>query len=166
MHITMQKAEFSKAFVHAVATVAGYKVERCEVDDDCVDLTLAGNRQQGTTRRAPRLDIQLKCTETDDGTGDALSFPLKMKNYDDLRAIDVHVPRILVVLCVPRQGTDWLHETPEQTAMRRVAYWVSIRGAEEVDNDARRTVSVPRGNRFTVCALQEIMNLVGEGKAP
>jgi hypothetical protein len=166
MHITMQKAEFSKAFVHAVATVAGYKVQSCDVDDDSIDIELVGTRQQGTVSRAPHLGVQLKTTETDDGLGATLAFQLPIKNYNDLRATDVHVPRILVVLTVPPDLTEWLHHTPEETAIRRVAYWLSLRGLPEVDNDTARTVQVQRDRRFTVNALTEMMGRIGDGGLP
>ena len=91
------------AFVHAVASVAGYTfMGPPHVDDDSVDLTLGATRRHGATRKAPRLDVQVKCTETDDGSGDTLAYPLPLKNYDDLRVEEVHVPHILVVFCVPR----------------------------------------------------------------
>jgi hypothetical protein len=167
MHVTNQKAEFSIAFIHAVASVAGCTfIGPPDVDDDSVDLELGATRRLGSTRRAPRLSIQAKCTETDDGTGVNLSFPLPMKNYDDLRDQDLHVPRILVVLCVPPDLSAWLQETPEHTAMRRVAYWSSLRGAPAVVNETKKTVHLLRTQRFTVAALKEMMTRIGDGGCP
>lgn len=155
MYITSQKAEFSVAFVHAVASVAGYcLLGPPHVDDDSVDLALGATRKHGTKRRAPRVDVQVKCTETDDGRGEALTYHLPIKNYDDLRMEGLHVPHILVVLCVPTELDEWLHETAEQTAMRRVAYWCSLRGEPAVPNATTRTVHIPRVQRFTVAALR------------
>lgn len=54
--------------------------------------------------------MQLKCTHTDTGDGDHLTYPLKLKNYDDLRAETI-VPRILVVVSVPEDIDSWLHCT-------------------------------------------------------
>jgi hypothetical protein len=57
MHITMQQEQFSRAWVRAVAAVAGYSITSCEVDDDSIDLGLTGNRKdgayQGPEARAP-----------------------------------------------------------------------------------------------------------------
>ena len=167
MYITSQKSEFSVAFVHAVASVAGYTfMSPPHVDAESVDLELGGSKSQGKKRRAPRLDVQVKCTETDDGAGDVLSYPLKMKNYNDLRIEDVHVPHILVVLCIPADLGDWLHETEAETAMRRVAYWCSLRGHPEVPNETTRTIAIPRTQRFTVQALRDMMTRIGEGGLP
>ena len=83
MHITMQQEQFSKAWVRALAAVAGYNITTCEVDDDSIDLGFAGNRRDGVDVKSPKLDIQLKCATNDDEHGTHLSYPLKMKNYDD-----------------------------------------------------------------------------------
>lgn len=164
---TNQKAEFSIAFIHAVASVAGYKfIGEPRIDDESVDVELGGNRGDGTRRRAPRLSIQAKCTETDDGVGASLAHDLKLKNYDDLRLPELHVPHILVVLCVPRDLRDWLHETTEHTAMRRVAYWCSLRGAPAVQNAEKVRVRLPRAQRFTVGALRTMMERIGDGGQP
>jgi hypothetical protein len=155
------------ALIHAVASVAGYcMLGPPQVDDDSVDLALGATRKHGSKRRAPRVDVQVKCTETDDGAGDTLAYPLPMKNYDDLRMEGLHVPHILVVLCVPTDLDQWLHETAEQTALRRVAYWRSLRGEPAVPNDATKAVHIPRVQRFTVAALKAIMTRIGEGAPP
>lgn len=171
MYVNHQKSEFSVAFIHAVASVAGYAfIGVPQVDDDSVDLTLGANRQHGTRRKAPRLDIQAKCTDGDNGGGDALAFRLPLKNYDDLRDEDVHVPRVLLVLCIPKDAKEWLHESPAETAMRRVAYWLSLRSAPDaavsVADEPKKTIHVPRVQRFTVEALRSIMTRIGEGGFP
>lgn len=166
MYISNQKEQFSIAFVRAVAAVAGCDVSRVEVDQDSIDLTISGRKSQGTTHRCPRLDIQLKCTETDDGKGAELVYELPMKNYDDLRLVEVHVPHILVVVCVPGELTQWLHESPEQTAMRRVAYWRSLRGEPAVPNKRTHAVHLPRSQRFTVAELRAVMARISEGGQP
>lgn len=173
MHANNQKAEFSIAFIHALASVAGYTfIGSPHIDDDSVDLVLGASRREGTARRAPRLDIQAKCHAEDDSThlGSALAYRLSEKNYDDLRDDSVHVPRILVVLCVPQDFTLWLHETPSETAMRRVAYWLSLRAFPDMPPtttaDPKTTVHVLRSQRFTVDALKSIMKHIGEGGVP
>jgi len=166
MYSNAQKQEFSKAWVHAVATIAGLKVLRAEVDDDSIDIGLAGSRHQGSKRKAPHLDIQLKCTETDDGLGDSFSFNLKLKNYQDLRDLDRHVPAILVVLCVPPALGEWMHETADSTIVRRVAYWRSLAGEPDTDNATGKTIVLQRASRFTSDSLNAIMNRVGAGDRP
>jgi hypothetical protein len=166
MHISMRQEQFSKAWVRAVAAVAGYNITSCEVDDDSIDIGFTGNRKDGVHVRAPKLELQLKCQGTDDGQGPHLSYALSMKNYDDLRDPEVHVPRILVVCCVPENVSEWLHEDAETTAMRRCAYWLSLRNFAAVPNETTRTVRLPRSQLFNTTALREMMDRIGTGALP
>lgn len=165
MYITNQKEQFSIAYVHAVASRAGFKLVRCDVDDDSIDVQIAADRKFGTIRRAPQIALQAKCTETDNGKGAHIAYSLKLKNYDDLRDENVHIPRILVVVCVPRDLATWLDQSSEQMIMRNCGYWSSLRGYPESTNDSK-VVHVPRGQMFTVRALTEMLTRVGEGALP
>ena len=149
MYITNRKEQFSIAYLHAVASRAGFNLVRPDVDNDSIDVQIGATRAFGTVRRAPQIGIQAKCTETDDGQGPHISYTLKLKNYEDLRDENVHLPRILVVLCVPAME-QWLQQTDEQMILRRCAYWVSLRGAAESENDTGQVVHVPRAQLFTV----------------
>lgn len=164
MFSAQQKEQFSKAFIHAVATVAHCKISSCEVDDDSIDLELIGPRDLGP-RKSPHLGVQLKCTHTDTGEGDRFSYQIKAKNYDDLRDPQQHVPPILVVLAVPSALVDWLAEKPEETAMRRIAYWTSLRGLPPSSAE-RPTVQLLRSNRFCVSSLTSIMTTIANNGRP
>lgn len=166
MHITARQEQFSKAYVRAIAAVAGFNVCTYDVDNDSVDLGLVGNRRVGVDVRSPKLDMQLKCTMGDIGQGTELPFYLSLKNYDDLRDPDVHTPRILVVVCVPEDVPEWLHEQPEATAMRRCAYWLSLRGMEPSKNETKERIHIPRTQGFTVPALTQMMDTIGRGGRP
>jgi hypothetical protein len=157
MDLNQQKEQFSIAYVRAVAAVAGLKVFRCELDDESVDIGLGQSGGAGTIR-SPRLDIQLKCTERDVLRDDGVHFPLKRKNYDDLRHTEVMVPRILVAVLVPPDVGLWLTEIPEERiCMHRSAWWMSLAGAEERPEVDTPTVVLPRQNLFSVDSLREIM---------
>ena len=166
MHITMRQEQFSKAMVRAIAAVAGYNICAYEVDNDSIDLGLVGARRAGVDVRSPKLDLQLKCTMQDAGAGASLPFDLSIKNYDDLRDPQVHAPRILVVVCVPDDVTEWLHEQPEATAMRRCAYWCSLRGQPASTNAVQQRIHIPRAQGFTVAALTQLMDTIGRGGRP
>lgn len=166
LHPTQQKEQFSLAFIRAVTSVAGYNINRQEVDHDSIDIGVCGTRRDGGSRKAPHLGIQAKCTETDNTTGEFCTYDLSLKNYDDLRATEVHIPAILVLVCVPQDITHWLVDTPEQTALRRCAYWLSLRGHPQSENETSQRVYLPRSQRFTVNALREIMTRLGNGDLP
>ena len=97
---------------------------------------------------------------------ESFGHSIKRKNYDDLRATDVLVPRILVVVLVPDQPADWLAHSETQLAMRRCGYWCSLRGLPAGANTTGQTVQVPRSQTFTVQSLQAMMARVGQGALP
>ena len=163
MDINQRKEQFSRAFIHAIATVAGYTMSRPEVDDDSIDMTLAARGGAGTSRR-PRLDIQIKCTQVDDGDEENFVYDLKLKNYNDLK-IDTIVPRILVIVLVPDQDVEtWLEFTKDETRLRRTAYWCSLCGAPETTNQKSVRVSTPRTNLFSPANLITLMERANRGE--
>ena len=87
-----------------------------KVDDESVDLGIAG-RIASEIPRPPRLELQLKCTSDKIIKEKNIVFSLKRKNYDDLRLDDLIVPRLLVVLSVPRKDDDWLKHSETETTI-------------------------------------------------
>ena len=165
MEISQRKEYFSDAYLQAVAAVAGFIANKWDQDLDKVDWTLARAGGNGTVA-SPRLDVQLKCTECDDGKGEIMSYSLDVETYDALRTANVSTPRILVVAVVPPSIGDWLTQTAEELAMRRCAYWCSLRGRPATENATSQTVHIPRKQLFTVDALTEMMERCAEGGTP
>jgi hypothetical protein len=165
MHIDQRKEQFSRAYVRAVAAVAGFTISEPEVDDDSVDLTLSVRGLRGTIR-SPKLDAQLKCTHVADFSAVALRYPLKRKNYDDLIPTDVQVPRILIVVLVPSDIANWLEQDHPQMTMRNCGYWVSLRGQAPSTNDTSVTVALPIAQTFNVDQLTNMMARIGVGNLP
>lgn len=159
MDLSQRKEQFSRAYVHAVATVAGFAVYEPKVDDESGDLGIAG-RVASDIPRPPRLELQLKCTSDRIIKNEDIVFSLKRKNYDDLRLDDLIVPRLLVVLSVPRRDDDWLTHTETETTIRHCACWASLRGMEDKGARTKVSISFPRTNLFCVQALRELMRRV------
>lgn len=165
MYVPLQQEQFSRAFVHAVVTVAGFKiVPPAAPDDDSVDLGIAARGPMGSVR-SPRIDVQLKCFRGAVET-DPWSYPLKVKNYEDLRHEDFQVPRILVVVAVPELVEGWLEQDETQMVLRHCGYWTSLRGMPPTDNEHTISVPVPRRNLFSVESLKAMMQRVGNGGWP
>jgi hypothetical protein len=82
-----------------VAAVAGFSVDRLELDFDSIELQITAGSGEGSVS-FPELKLQLKCTSRDVIEGEPMRFPLKVKNYHDLIR-NVLIPRILVVVLVP-----------------------------------------------------------------
>lgn len=155
------------ALAHAVATAAGFKISHCDVDDESVDITLCATGASGTYRN-PRLDIQLKCTVSDFMHADGMHYPLKKKNYDDLRATNLIVPKILVVLRVPSDSSiDWLEcNSGTDYKLFKYAWWVSLRGDADKPGIEKPTVILPIAQEFNVDNLVAIMERISNGNTP
>lgn len=127
MEENLVKEQYSLAFVSAIASVEKFATHKPFVDDDSIDIGFSQKRGSGTIS-SPRLEAQLKCTSGDFLKDDYLHFPLKKKNYDDLRIENVHIPRILIVVQVPDDIQDYLEHNEEALIMKGRGYWLSLKG--------------------------------------
>ena len=148
-----RKEGLSLAYVEALAARAGFSTSVPAPDRDSVDLRIMA----GGPRR-PSLDLQLKATAAPGGTqAGFLQFRLAVKNYDDLR-VQTQTPRLLVVLELPEDESQWMTVTTEALVLRRRAYWLSLQqGYDEVGGQQTVTVRIPEHNLFDVGALQSLM---------
>jgi hypothetical protein len=147
-----------------VATVAGYATYKPDVDDDSVDLGIAARGRIGQMF-SPRLELQLKCTSAAVLADEHLAFPLKRKNYDDLRVEETAVPRLLVVVRVPEEELAWLAQAEDEMILRHCGYWLALRGRPETTNETSVTVHLPRNQLLTVNALQALTRRAGAREA-
>src|SRR2546423_2935769 len=141
----------SRAYVSAIAAHAGYTVGRPEPDRDSVDLSLSAG---GAMRH--QIDIQLKATTTAPESVDEFTFPLPVKNYNDLR-IQTQTPRILVVLALPNDDREWLNHTITHLIMKRCAYWKSLSGMPETKNTTTISIPINSTQVFDVPTLVALM---------
>lgn len=166
MDLNNQKEQFSYAYVSAVAACAGFATSKPNVDDDSIDFKLSQKGGLGTIK-SPQLDLQLKCTTTPPiPKKPTFPFPLKKKNYDELRDPNVLVPRILVVVIVPHDIADWLRASERQLAMRKCGYWLSLCGLPDTGNSTSTTVNLIRKQIFTVADVTSIMNRISKQQFP
>lgn len=135
------------------------------MDDDSVDLSLVGKGYSGIVRN-PQIDLQLKCTSQNLINGDTLKFPLKKKNYDDLRGDNVLSPRYLVVLVVPSADIDWLEHKDDHMVARNLCYWISIKDFPETTNDTSITLEIPITQRFNSTTLKNLMECASKRVDP
>jgi Domain of unknown function (DUF4365) len=155
---TDSESALSIAYVYAVAAGAGYNCgEPAGPDRDSIDIQIAAG---GGMR--PKLDIQLKATTKLKKTSSNYSFPLKKKNYDDLR-VETQTPRILVILDLPIEHEKWLQIGDDKLTISRYAYWVSLSGKPDSDNETSVTISIPVSNRFDVESLKRLMEQSRKG---
>ena len=161
MSITQKMEQFSRAYVQAIAAHAGFQVIRPEVDDDSIDCVVMG--KEG---RRPRLEFQLKSTTQVTLSGGETSFPfdLSIKNYNDLRA-DTTIPRLLVVLLMPKNEPDWSVWSEDDLRLKKCAYWYSLVGLPDTDNEDSVRIHIPRSQTFNQDALKMIMDKINKGES-
>lgn len=165
MDINQQKEQFSNTYLQALTSVAGYSLYKPFVDNDSVDWGIAARGGEGIVR-APRLELQLKSTSRTSLDDNTIRYPLKLKNYNDLILDGYATPRILVVVIIPENPTDWLKQSFFELCLRQCGYWVSLREMPPTTNAVNVTVTIPRTNQFTVAALQSIMLGISQGVQP
>ncbi|MEW6238122.1 MAG: DUF4365 domain-containing protein [Candidatus Omnitrophota bacterium] len=157
---SLQQEQFSNAYLQAIASVAGCVMAKPNIDDDSVDWTLSCKIEG-----RPKLDIQLKSTVDYDLKENIFKYDLETKNYRDLIISDILVPRILVVLFIPQDISEWLSQRHKELMLRRCAYWKSLKGFPPTENKNTIRVDIPYDNPFTVVALKEMMIKIGKGES-
>ena len=157
------EAELSYAYLHAVATKAGFSCEyrNRHLDGAGVDATITEDgRKLGddSILTSFAVDVQLKATYRELTEQDGrISYSLTIPHYDKLRIEEVAAPRILLVLRLPPNPEEWLQISEDALVAKRCAYWVSLRGALASPNDKNQTVYIPRVNLLTPQGLTNLM---------
>jgi hypothetical protein len=155
-----QKQQLSIAYLHAVASAAGFACQAPGVDDDSVDRTLVarGWLHEKSVLRSPKIDVQLKSTSREPlGVGeDSFVFRLNRKNYDELRH-QAMVPRLLVVMLLPLDPERWVEQDAERMLSRHAAYYVSLAGRGDAGHRGKVPVELPGKNLLSVFNLRRLM---------
>lgn len=149
---TAKEGFLCELYVNAVATKSGYNVAKPNLDLDSVDVTISAGGEY-----RPKLDIQCKATFNLNWKNDTASFPLSIKNHNDL-CCPVQTPRLLVVLDLPKSEEEWLTIGANELVLRKCAYWLSLSGAEKSTNAISKNVSLLAKNRFDADALRVLMD--------
>jgi hypothetical protein len=164
-HETWRMQDFSSAYVRAISAVAGCSVTKPDVDNDSIDLILKRKRE-GTKIRSQQLDIQLKSTYTDCVRADHIAYSLKIKNYNELRPLNVAVARVLVIVTMNPEAGNWLDHTEDNLSLFKCGYYTSLRGMPQVANKSGVTIRIPRTQVFNASSLHGIFENLENGVMP
>jgi hypothetical protein len=166
------ESELSYAYLHAIASRAGVncKIGNRHDDNAGVDacLTSWGPFENGGYLTEVELNVQLKATiQAPTNNGTHFSYFLSGKErYNALRCQTQATPRILVVLFLPPESEAWLLHSADQLIIRKCAYWVSLRGAQETDNVSGVTIKVPKIQVFSPESLTQLMTRLSRRDYP
>jgi hypothetical protein len=157
------EAELSYAFLHAVASRAGFSCEyrNRHLDGTGVDATITEDGRKladDSVLTSFSVDIQLKATYRElPEQGGRFSYPLSIPHYEKQRLEEVASPRLLIVLRLPRDPEEWLRISEDSLVAKGCTYWVSLRGAAATTNKDSQTVYIPRQNLLTPQSLTNLM---------
>jgi hypothetical protein len=151
----------SRAYIHAVAARCGLSCSFRDFDYG-IDLSVHAIVRKGPCYREAgfHLDIQAKSDTTALLTPTHVLYDMEVKTYDDLRDLEVAVPRILVLLVLPADEAAWSEQNEDHLLLRKCAYWRSLQGMAPTANTSTIRVEIPRRNLFSIEALQSIMDKV------
>ena len=158
MTLNLHKELFSLAYIGAVAASAGYQMDTPKIDIGSVD----GILMSGSSPRS-LIKFQAKATSQDIVRGDNLHFRLPIKNYNDLR-IPTKVPRILIVVLMPRDPDQWVSQTEDELCLRRCGYWISLEGRPAETNTSSISIALPTTNIFSRDHLHDLMTKAEDGR--
>ena len=166
------EAELSYAYLHAVAAHANMccQISNRHQDNAGIDATITswGPFSHSAYHREVDFKIQLKATIKTLTTvrGKLAYFVDGAKQYADLTAERFVVPRFLVVLCLPQQKTEWLRIDGESLALKKCAYWVSLRGAPASPNDTGQTIRIPCNQLLDAAAMSALADAIACREIP
>jgi hypothetical protein len=160
---TDRKEELSLAYLRAVAAHVGLYVQEIGKDRDSVDVeVLSRGRLTADSIRSVKLGVQLKARTGLTERDGKVAVPLSMKSYDDLRAADLHVPRILVVHWLPDAEDEQVVWSPTELMLRRCASWYSLKDLSPLEvspttQEPTTTVHIPLANELAPDRLLGLM---------
>jgi len=156
------ESEISYAYLHAVASHVGagcHSANRAS-DGNGIDAIVTGwgPFENGGYLQEVDIKVQLKATIgiPNINNGYISYFLNGINRYNDLRTAALATHRILVVMFLPPQIEHWLNITEEELMLKKCAYWVSLRGASESQNESGQTIYIPQNQIFNSNSLKEI----------
>jgi hypothetical protein len=151
-----------RVYVRAIAAQAGVLCGQPDPDDG-IDLLLRAVEVDSQRRRdaSLQLDLQLRSTTRAHLTETAVRYDLDVETYNDLR-IPGTCPRILVVLVLPDDEAEWVRQSPDELALRRCAYWLSLEGWTPSEATRSVRIEIPLANVFSAEAVGALMQQARE----
>lgn len=109
-----------------------------------------------------QLDLQLRATTRVSMTETALVYDLEVNTYNKLRIIPAGSPRILIVLVLPEEESEWLSQSLDRLAIRHCAYWLSLEGAPPSSASRSVRVTIPLENIFSPESVRTLLQQARE----
>ena len=163
------EAELSYAYLHAVASRAGFEcvVAGRHSDQAGIDAVLRVRERFGPESLLTNftIEVQLKATSREPILkAGRYSVALQVDHYGKLRDASRASPLLLVVLFLPASPEQWLVHSEEHLLTRRCAYWVSLREAPPSESSVKQTVYIPKINCLSAEGLRALADRISRGE--
>ena len=156
-----KKEEYlSIAYLRTIAAEAGVLFSIDPEDSDSVDVHLKKHIDEIDFDAT--IGIQLKATSSRNNyTEDEeyIHYKLKTKNYNDLRRL-ASEDKYLALLILPEDENDWIDQKIEELIIRRIMYWVSLKGFPLSNNNSTTTIKIPK---IQVLSKDSLLELIKNG---
>ena len=150
--------------MQAVAAYSGIAFDKINfdygMDAQLKDIICDNN---GFRESGYNIDVQLKSTSNFIIKNNKIVYDLESKNYNDLVLENVITPRILVLLLLPKQKSDWLDVSEEFLLLKKSAFWCSLKGNKKTENKQKKRIQIPTCNILTPDNLKELMAKIKRG---
>lgn len=111
-----------------------------------------------------QIDFQLKATKNLTIKETEVSYDLDASTYNDLVKTTRAIPRLLVVLKLPEEESEWLEISEDNTILKNCAWYISLKGLPPTQNTSKKTIKIPRDQILTPETLTELMETVKVGE--
>lgn len=157
----------SYAYLHAVATKAGYDIGRAgtyDVGEDCIIYPVTKTKRGKLIKKSRNLFVQLKASYQYNISKDKnyITYDLDVDTYNRL-VENRYDPIILVLYCMPCDEGEWLNICEDCTTLKYCGYWRCLMGDSPSENKSKIRIKIPRANLLTVLSLKEIMDTIQVG---
>ena len=167
--LQLKMEDMSEAYIRALCAANGFSIDRSNHDNDGYDVEISckGRMEPDSTLHSPKLDIELKSSSSKITTHDdgSITYSLEVKNYKTLIESNRMIPQILVVFHMHRDEQLWLEHTPEWLKITKCAYWISLKGNEDTNNEHTINITIPSDHILTKESLWEIMTKISKQQA-
>lgn len=165
------ESELSYAYLHAVATRGGMncKCENRNGDNYVIDAIVDYFAPIPETYITDvQLRVQLKATFNKGKETDThISYTFNgINQYNILRTYKGGSTRILVVLFLSPNQSEWLNISHTEFLLKQSAYWVCLEDASESTNTTSQTIYLPKTNLLTTESLTKLCQDIGKGTIP
>jgi len=161
MTVENKKENISISYLEAVCASQGINMQLNRNDADGIDALLSKwlTRNNGSKYHA-KIDVQLKASSNGHTEhGNYYSYPLKVKNYNDLLE-PATVKPYLFLLVLPEKENDWISHSVSELVIKQCMFWLDLSGSLATSNTSNITVQFPKTHIVSPTALEELLQAV------